>query len=67
MRDFGSAGPAVHRLKELWSYLIHMFSGCEKQYKTLRKAKRPEEFLAAAESILAGAPLAERPAYGGEG
>ena len=67
VRDFGSAGPAVHRLKELWSYLIHMFSGCEKQYKTLRKAKRPEEFLAAAESILSGAPLAERPAYGGEG
>ena len=65
VRDFGSAGPAVHRLKELWSYLIHMFAPCAREYKALCKARRPEEYLDAAQSILADVPLADNPSFGG--
>ena len=65
VRDFGSAGPAVQRLKELWSYLIHMFAPCAREYKALCKARRGEEYLDAARSILADVPLADAPSFGG--
>ena len=65
VRDFGAPGPAVHRLKELWSYIIYMFAPCPREYKALRKARRPEEYLDAAQSILANVPLADEPAFGG--
>ena len=65
VRDFGAPGPAVHRLKELWSYIIYMFAPCPREYKALRKARRPEEYLDAAQSVLANVPLAENPAFGG--
>lgn len=41
----------LHRMKELWSYMICMFSGSEKHFKRLRKARDYEEYKAAAESI----------------
>ena len=63
VRDFGAAGAAVPRMKELWSYIIYMFEPCAKQYKALAKAKRPDDFLAAAQSILANVPLAEHGAF----
>ena len=68
VRDFGSAGPAVHRLKELWSNPHPLCSpAAEKQYKTCARRSGPRNSLAAADTILSRASLAERPAYGGEG
>lgn len=63
VRDFGAAGAAVPRMKELWSYIIYMFEPCAKQYKALAKAKRADDFLAAAQSILANVPLAEHGSF----
>ena len=65
VRDFGAPGPAVHRLKERWSSLIHMFAPCAREYRALCKARRGEEYLDAARNILADVPLADGPSFGG--
>ena len=65
-RDFGSAGSAVLRMKELWSYLRFLFPGSDKALKRLNKARRPEDFEAAARDILCGAELDPLAAYGTE-
>ena len=50
-----------HRMKELWSYWILHFSGGEKHYKRLTKAKTWQEYRLAAEAIFAELPLMEDP------
>lgn len=57
-RDFGAAGAAVPRMKELWSYLICLFEPCKQLYKQLAKSKSAGGYLAAAQAILSGVPLA---------
>lgn len=49
-RDFGSRRNAMLRMKELWSYLIHLFRDPESYAKKLRKAADPAEF----EALTAG-------------
>lgn len=51
-RDFGSAGSAMLRMKELWSYLRCLFPDSDKALKRLAKTRRPEEFAAVAADIL---------------
>jgi len=50
-----------HRMKELWSYWILRFSGGEKHYKRLTKAKTWQEYRLAAGAIFAELPLLEDP------
>ena len=47
---FGSRRNAMLRMKELWSYLIHLFRDPESYAKKLRKAADPAEF----EALTAG-------------
>ena len=56
-RDFGNENVCVPRMKELWSYLKFSFAPCPKEYKRLAKAKRPDEYLAAAHDILSAVEL----------
>lgn len=62
-RDFGSAGSAVLRMKELWSYLRCLFPDSDKALKRLAKSKRPEEYEAAAHDILTNERLSPDGAY----
>lgn len=55
--DFGVENVAVPRMKELWSYLRYMFEPCAKEFKRMAKARRPDEYLAAAHDILDRVPL----------
>ncbi len=48
---FGEA-PLLHKMKELWSYQIHLFSGHEKAKKRLKKAQCKAELRAAIEAIV---------------
>lgn len=57
-RDFGNENVTVPRMKELWSYLRFQFEPCPREYRRLAKARRPDEYLAAAHDILASVPLA---------
>ena len=34
----------LHKMKELWFYLIHLFRGGEKQAKAMRRLKQPREY-----------------------
>ena len=56
-----------HRMKELWSYLILHFSGGEKHFKRLTKAKSWAEFHLASEAVFAELPLREDAAMRGLG
>ena len=52
----------LHRMKELWTYLITRFEGGEKHFKRLVKAKSFAEFRLAADAVFAELPLkAEAP------
>lgn len=62
-RDFGSAGSAVLRMKELWSYLRRLFPDSDRALKRLAKSKRPEEYEAAAHDILSNERLDPEGAY----
>ncbi|MFR5783291.1 MAG: tRNA-dihydrouridine synthase, partial [Oscillospiraceae bacterium] len=44
-RDFGSAGSAMLRMKELWGYLRCLFPDSAKAMKRLAKTRRPEEYV----------------------
>ena len=55
---FGSRRNAMLRMKELWSYLIHLFRDPESYAKKLRKAADPAEF----EALTAGS-WSSRPAW----
>lgn len=57
VRDFGTENVCVPRMKELWSYLRYSFEPCPREYKRLVKARRPDEYLAAAHDILNRVPL----------
>ena len=56
-RDFGSAGSAMLRMKELWGYLRYLFPDSAKAMKRLAKTRRPEEYVSAAADILGGERL----------
>ena len=47
-------GIITAKLKELWFYLGDSFPGTEREQKALKKAKTPEELIAAASRILEG-------------
>ena len=44
--------PALHKMKEVWTYLITSFPGREKEFKRLQKTRRIEEYLAQVREIL---------------
>lgn len=67
VRDFGAAGAAVPRMKELWSYMICLFEPCKPLYKQLAKSKRAGDYLAAAGNILSSVPLKPDGGYEGAG
>lgn len=48
---FGSAHNAMMRMKELWPYLIRLFSNSAPAAKALRKAREPRQFLQAADAV----------------
>lgn len=54
---FGNERNAVMRMKELWSYQIHLFAHSEKYGKQLRKAVTPRDFLAQSAAIFRDLPL----------
>lgn len=54
---FGNERNAVMRMKELWSYQIHLFQHSEKYGKQLRKAATPRDFLAQSAAIFRDLPL----------
>lgn len=56
---FGSRRNASLRMKELWFYLIHLFSGAERHVKALRKAADVAAFERAAYAIFQDLPLLE--------
>ena len=62
-RDFGNENVTVPRMKELWSYLRFQFAPCPKEYKRLAKAKRPDEYLAAARDLFANVPVRDGGRY----
>lgn len=41
---YGSRGPAVQRMKELWFYLLHLFADSEKYEKKMRRISAPNEY-----------------------
>lgn len=48
---FGNDGNALHRMKEMWIYLSHLFTDHEKYLKKLRKAKSLAEYGCAVEAL----------------
>ncbi len=58
-RDFGSPKCAMLRMKELWSYLRHMFADSEAHIKRLNKSKLPEAYEAAVRDIFHDLDLTE--------
>ncbi len=53
--------PCMHRMWELWHWMIGSFDGAEKCMKKMRKAKRLSEYCSIAHTILDTYPLAETP------
>ena len=49
--DFGSVNNALHRMKELWSYLILQFPNSEKEIKRLRKSRTAADYSSAVDDI----------------
>lgn len=50
-RIFGNDGNALHRMKEMWIYLAHLFTGYEKYLKKIRKAKCLAEYNCAVDAL----------------
>ena len=46
---------AVQRMKEIWFYMIWMFPGSEKYYKAIKKARMPEDYRSAVNSLFRNA------------
>lgn len=50
--EFSGDVPVLYKMKEIWTYMIRNFPGCEKQLKAIRKAKHLPEYEAAVRTIL---------------
>ncbi len=50
--EFSGDMPVLHKTKEIWTYMIRNFPGCEKQLKAIRKAKHLPEYEDAVRRIL---------------
>ncbi len=50
--EFSGDVPVLHKTKEIWTYMIRLFPGCEKQLKALRKSRHLADYEAAAQAIL---------------
>ena len=51
--------PALHRMRELWSWLSGSFDGAERELKAIRRAKSMAEYQLAAQRLLRDCPLRE--------
>ena len=60
--DYGGAGPAAQRMKELWFYLIHLFDGGEKYGRNMRRVAKPREYEELEAGIFRDLPLRQEPA-----
>lgn len=49
--DFGSVQNAMHRMKELWSYLVQQFPNSEKEIKRLRKSRTAVDYSSAVDDV----------------
>lgn len=56
---FGGPGSAIHRMKEIWSYMLGAFQGGERYARRLGKTRRWEEFLTLTGDIFSSCPLTE--------
>lgn len=51
--EFSGDMPVLYKTKEIWTYMIQRFPGCEKQMKAIRKAKHLSDYELAVKTILA--------------
>ncbi len=49
--DRSGRKPVLFKMKELWSYMSHLFPGCEKQVKKIKKAEDFESYEAAVDAL----------------
>lgn len=56
-------GNAVYRLKEWWAYARYAFADPVAVHRAVRKARRVEDYRAAAEQVFRSEPLADRPCF----
>lgn len=54
---YGSRGPAVQKMKELWFRLIGLFDEHERCEKRMRRLRSPDDYEAAEAEIFAACPL----------
>ena len=54
---YGSRGPAVQKMKELWFRLIGLFDEHERCEKRMRRLRSPDDYEAAEAEIFASCPL----------
>ena len=54
---YGSRGPAVQKMKELWFRLIGLFDDHERFEKRMRRLRSPEDYEAAEAEIFSACPL----------
>ena len=59
---FGSRRNAMLRMKEAWTYLIHLFGDSEKLERRIRKAADTGEFESAVDEVFRTLPLLDEPA-----
>ena len=59
---FGSRRNAMLRMKEVWSYLIHLFGDSQKLERRIRKAADTGEFESAVDEVFRTLPLLDAPA-----
>ncbi len=62
--QFQSRNNAMHRMKELWTYLIRSFAENDKLAKRIKKARDADELLCAAEEVFRSLPLLDDSAGG---
>ncbi len=62
--QFQSRNNAMHRMKELWTYLIFSFADSARLAKRIKKARDADELLSAAEEVFHSLPLLEDSAGG---
>ncbi len=49
--DRSGRKPVLFKMKELWTYMSHLFPGCEKQVKKIKKAEDFESYEAAVDAL----------------
>lgn len=59
--QFGSRLNAIRRMKDIWSYQIHLFSGGEKLGKQILKARTEAEYQSAVCAVFETLPLLDAP------